>query len=71
MVRKKPKIDMLQELFNEVGVKYSIEDIKELTGVKNYNSLKALFSYVRNAKHIPEENRFDVRIDHNMCERVK
>ena len=68
--RKQTKCDMLLELFIEVGDKRTVKRVCEVTGIKNYNSLKALFSYIRKADHIPNENRIDVRIQDDICTRV-
>lgn len=70
-VRKTPKIDILVNLFEEVGDKVLLDTIYAKTGIKNYDSLKGLLSYIRKAKHIPDENRVDIRIDTNYCIRVK
>jgi len=61
---------MILSIFDEVGKKRKVAEVCELTGVSNYNSLKAMFSYIRRAKHIPEENRIDVRIRDEECVRI-
>lgn len=70
VLRKPGKVDVLLNLFDEVGATYSVKQVCEITGIKNYNSLKALFSYIRRGRHIPEENRVDVRIRNDKCVRV-
>lgn len=68
---KKPgKTDMLLNIFDEVGTSMSVRDVCDITEIKGYNSLKALFSYIRKASHIPAENRIDVRIKDDVCIRV-
>ena len=70
-LRKPTECDSILNMFDVVGIKHSIEYVLDVAGVKNYNSLKALFSYIRKAPHIPDENRIDVRISEGMCKRVK
>jgi hypothetical protein len=69
-LRRPAKVDLILSMFDEVGAKASVKDVCAITGVKNYNSLKAMFSYIRKASHIPEENRIDVRIRDDQCLRV-
>lgn len=70
VLRKPGKADMLLNLFDEIGKQIKVKDVCEITGIRNYNSLKAMFSYIRNAKHIPDENRIDVRIKEDVCVRI-
>jgi len=70
ILRKYGKVDLLLNMFEEVGARYSVEDVCSMTGIASYNSLKALLSYIRKAKHVPEENRIDVRIKSGECVRV-
>jgi len=70
-LRKITKTDILLNIFDKIGDKMSVNDVCRKTGIKNYNSLKALFSYIRKAPHIPDENRIDVRIQDDICTRVK
>lgn len=70
-LRKPTECDNLLNMFDVVGIKHSVAYVLEEAGVKNYNSLKALFSYIRKAPHIPDENRIDVRISEGECKRVK
>lgn len=65
------KCDMLLNIFNKVGKNMKVKDVCDYTGIANYNSLKALFSYIRKAKHIPNDHRIDVRIKDEICTRVK
>ena len=68
---KKPgKTDILLNLFDEIGKTMEVGIVLDITEIENYNSLKALFSYIRKAKHIPNENRIDVRIQDGICIRV-
>lgn len=69
-LRRPAKVDLLLNLFDQIGKSYSVEEIYEITEIPNYNALKALFSYIRKAPHIPEENRIDVRIRDGRCIRV-
>jgi hypothetical protein len=69
-LRKPSKADLILDLFENVGATHSVDEVCAVTGIKNYNSLKAMFSYIRNAKHAPEENRFDIRIKDNVCIRI-
>ena len=69
-LRKATKCDILLNLFENIGDKMSVKQVCEITEIKNYNSLKALFSYIRKAKHIPDENRIDVRIQDDICFRA-
>jgi hypothetical protein len=67
---KPTKADILLEVFNEIGVTVPVKQVCEISGIANYNSLKAMFSYIRKAKHIPDSNRIDVRIRQDQCVRV-
>ena len=58
-------------MFEEVGTKVPVEKVCEETGIKNYNSLKAMFSYIRRADHAAEGSKVDVRIEDDYCVRVK
>lgn len=69
-LRNPSKADLILNLFVEVGTTRTVDEVCQVTGIKNYNSLKAMFSYIRNAKHIPEENRIDVRIKDDVCVRI-
>jgi len=69
-LRKPSKSDIVLNLFEEVGTTYSVEQVCDISGVRNYNALKAMFSYIRNAEHIPDEMRIDVRIRDGQCIRV-
>lgn len=71
ILRRPTKSDILLNLFEEIGTQISVDKVCEITGIKNYNSLKAFFSYIRNSKHVANENRIDVRIKDDICERVK
>ena len=66
-LRKPTSCDTLLNIFDEIGVKMEVEKVLQIAGIKNYNTLKALFSYIRKAPHIPEENRIDVAIDRGLC----
>ena len=70
ILRNLTKCDTLLNLFDEVGKKMKVQDVCDITGIKNYNSLKALLSYIRKAKHIPDDHRIDVRIQDDVCIRV-
>ena len=70
ILRKPTKCDMLLNLFDEIGKQVKVSIVCDITGIKNYNSLKALFSYIRKAPHIPEDHRIDVRIQDDICTRV-
>jgi len=70
MLRKPAKVDLIVSMFEDVGARFEVSHVCEVTGVKNYNALKAMLCYIRKAKHIPEENRIDVRIRDGMCVRV-
>ena len=65
------KCDMLLNIFNKVGKNMKVKDVCDYTGIANYNSLKALFSYIRKAGHIPDSHRIDVRIKDGICTRVR
>ena len=69
-LRSPAKVDILLNLFDEVGKTLSVNEVCEITGISGYNSLKALFSYIRHKDHIPKENRIDVRIKDDFCTRV-
>lgn len=69
-LRKPTKCDMLLQLFDEVGKSMKVDIVCEITGIKGYNSLKALFSYIRRAPHIPDENRISVKISDGICTRT-
>lgn len=70
MLKRPGKADIVLNMFDEIGKRYSVKEVCEITGIPNYNSLKALLSYIRNAKHIPDENRIDVRIKDDQCVRI-
>lgn len=70
MLKRPGKADMLLNMFDEVGDKFTVKEVCEATGISGYNSLKAMFSYIRNAEHIPDEHRIDVRIKDNVCIRI-
>jgi len=67
---KETKCDLLLEFFIYPGTRRSVQHTLEYTGIKNYNSLKALFTYIRKAPHIPEGHRIDIRIKDGICQRV-
>lgn len=69
-LRKPTKCDVLLELFPEVGDSMRVEEVLDITGIASYGSLRALFTYIRKAPHIPEENRIDVRSQEGTCIRV-
>ena len=69
-LRKTTKADLLVGMFDTVGKSIRIEKVFKETGIANYNSLKAFCSYIRKAKHIPDENRVDIRIKDDMCTRI-
>ena len=67
---KPTKTGILLNIFDEIGKTIKVSIVCDITGIKNYNSLKALFSYIRKAPHIPDENRIDIRLQDGMCIRV-
>jgi len=69
-LRKPTKLDTLVNLFDKIGDSMKVEQVCEITGIKNYDSLKALCTYIRKAKHIPDENRMDIHIQDGYCIRV-
>jgi hypothetical protein len=69
-LRNPTKCDTLLNLFDEIGKSMSVKNVCDITGIKNYNSLKALFSYIRKAPHISPDNRIDVRIKDDVCIRI-
>ena len=70
-LRRATKYDILINLFEEIGSQMTVSEICEITGIKSYNTLKAAFSYIRRSKHVPDESRIDVRIQGDICIRVK
>lgn len=70
-LRKMTKADKLLNMFDEVGKKIPIDKVCEETGFKNYNSLKAVLSYIRKSSYVMEESRIDIRLKNGNCERVK
>lgn len=70
-LRRPTKTDLLVNLFDEIGVELSVGEVCSKTGIKNYNTLRALCTYIRNAKHFPEENKVDIRLKQGLCVRVK
>jgi len=70
-LRKTAKVDLLVSLFEKVGDWVALEDVYSLTGIKNYNSLKAFCCYIRTAEHIPAANRIDLRLKDGKCVRVE
>jgi len=69
-LRRPSKADLILNMFEEVGATHTVDEVCAVSGIKNYNSLKAMLSYIRNAKHIPHENRIDVRIKDDQCVRI-
>lgn len=69
-LRNPSKADVILNMFDEIGKNYSVEEVCAITGIPNYNALKATLSYIRKAVHAPEENRIDVRIRDGRCIRV-
>ena len=69
-IRKATKLDILFNLFDEVGKRIKVGVVCDITGIPNYNTLKADLSYIRKSKHVPEENRIDIRIQDDECIRV-
>lgn len=65
------RIEKLANLFDEVGKQVKISDVLEITNIPNYNTLKALCTYIRRSKSIPDENRVDLRIKGEFCMRVQ
>jgi hypothetical protein len=69
-LRRQTKSDILLNLFDEIGTKIPVESVCEITGIKNYDSLKAFLSYIRKSKHVCDESRIDVRIKDGDCIRI-
>lgn len=69
-LRKLTKADSLLNLFEEIGTKIKVDEVCDITGIKNYNSLKAFCCYIRTSKHVSEESRIDIRINDDYCIRV-
>lgn len=68
---KKPgKMDLLLNLFYEVGIKYKESEVLEIAGIKSGNALRVACTYLRKSKHVPDENRIDIRIGDGYCTRV-
>jgi hypothetical protein len=65
-IRRPGKADLVVNMFSEIGDMYSLQEVYEVTGIKNYNSLKAMLSYIRRAP----VNNIDVRIKEDTCLRV-
>ncbi len=71
ILRSAAKVDKILHLFQKPGDAFPIESVCHYADVKNYNALKAMFSYIRKAPHIPEKNRIDVRISKGYAKRIK
>lgn len=69
-LRRPTKTDMLINIFDKIGKSMDVQSVCEITGIKNPNSMKSLFSYIRKSKYVPDENRIDIRIQGNLCIRV-
>ena len=65
-IRKPGKADLVVNMFTEIGEQHSVTEVCEVSGIKNYNSLKAMLSYIRKAP----VNNIDVRIKEEQCIRV-
>ena len=65
-IRNPSKADLVVNMFPEIGDKHSVEEVCTISGIKNYNSLKAMLSYIRKAP----VNNIDVRIKEEQCVRV-
>ena len=70
MLRGPGKADLILNMFEDVGTTHTVDEVCRFTGIPGYNALKAMLSYIRNAKHIPRENRIDVRIKDDQCVRI-
>ena len=64
------KADILLSMFPEIGDTHSVTDVCEITGIPNYDALKAMLYYIRKGANVPDENRIDVRIKDGNCVRV-
>lgn len=69
-LRKPTKYDILINIFDEIGSQMPVDEVCAVTGIKSYNTLKAAFSYIRRSKHVPDENRIDVKILDGICIRA-
>ena len=65
-IRKPSKADLVVNMFPKVGAKHSVEKVCATSGITNYNSLKAMLSYIRKAP----VNNVDIRIKEDVCKRV-
>ena len=65
-IRKPGKADLVVNMFPEIGDQHSVSDVCDISGIKNYNSLKAMLSYIRKAP----VNNIDIRIKDERCVRV-
>ena len=70
-LRQQTKADRVLDLFPKVGIEILLDKVLEETGIKNYDSLKAMFSYIRKAEHAPAESKMDIRIYKGICRRMK
>ena len=70
-LRKPTKSEILVSMFPKIGDHHHINKVYELTGIKGYNSFKAICTYIRKAPSIPEESRVDIRIGGDIVKRVK
>lgn len=68
--RKPTKIELLMNLFQEVGDCYTWEEVKQITGIRSYTSLRTSLYHLRSMKRIPEEYRMDIRIREGELVRV-
>ena len=66
-IRKPSKADLVVNMFPDVGNTHPVTAVCATSGIKNYNSLKAMLSYIRKAP----VNNIDVRIAQDICTRIK
>lgn len=69
-IGKETKYDRLLDLFDEVGKSFKWKEVCEVTGIENYNTLKAGFSYIRKSPYVDDAKRIDVRILDGICTRM-
>ena len=70
-LRRTTKADKIINMFQEVGTTFTVEEVLAETGIEKYNSLKALFSYIRRAANAAEGSQMDIRIDRGICRRIE
>lgn len=70
MLKNPGKVDLVINMFPEIGDAHDLDDVLAVTGIPNYDALKSALFYIRKRANAPDENRVDIRIKEGRCYRV-